>query len=318
MLALVLTLILAVYILGPDVLLRVIVGLFAPPRTTSRPRGEEIARAFIVAAIPMILTFVFSHFILGRFNNVSVLKDFMLGLYGEKSLEDHHEAFFDAAGKIIRLNLEFLLLPVYLLVITAAIWLIHLINHYGQLLRKYKDAPIRRAMLNWLVRPWAAEWHLKLSGVLLPQETDLIRVDVLTKLDVLFRGTLLDHHLASDGSLVSLTLASPQKFHRKELLEARASKTRKATDPAAYWSTPIETHSFVIMAPEIVTLNINYVDPASLVKKPSQVTRVGAGKALSALTAAAKRKSSGKTTAAARPAQGLSRKTGIRKPSSSS
>ena len=315
MLALVLTLILAVYILGPDVLLRVIVGLFAPPRTTSRPQGEEVARAFIVAALPMILTFLVSHFLFGRFNNVSILKDFMLGLYGEKSLEDHHDAFFSAAGKIIQLNLEFLLLPVYLSVILASVWLIHLIRRYGQLLRRYRDAPVRRAMLSWLVRPWAAEWHLKLSGALLPKDTDLIRVDILTKLDVLFRGTLLEHHLAADGSLISLTLASPQKFHRKELLEARASKSRKAIDPAEYWSAPIETNSFVIMASEIVTLNINYVDPDSLAKMPSKVTKAGAGKALSALTAAAQRKSSGKSVGAARPAQGLSRKKVLREPS---
>jgi hypothetical protein len=39
---------------------------------------------------------------------------------------------------------------------------------------------------------------------------------------------------------------------------------------------------FVVMASEIVTLNLNYVDPESLKKKPSLVTQANAGRALAA------------------------------------
>jgi hypothetical protein len=38
---------------------------------------------------------------------------------------------------------------------------------------------------------------------------------------------------------------------------------------------------FVVMASEIVTLNLNYVDPESLKKKPSLVTQANAGRARS-------------------------------------
>jgi hypothetical protein len=284
-LALVVSLVLAVYILGPDVFSRLIVSLFAPARARSQNRTEEIARAFIISAVPTAIIYCIAHFVLHRFSNTSVLKDFLLGLYGDKSLEEHSDAFFDAAATVIRLNVLFLVIPVYTFALGWSISLGLLIRNYGKLLRRWKNYPKLSAILTWLVRPWAAEWHLKLSGVLLPHKTDLIRVDVLTKLDVLFRGTLIEHHLASDGALVSITLAEPQKFKRKELLEARVARPAKHLDTAEYWS-PIEAHSFVIMAAEIVTLNLNYVDSASLKKKPSRVSPNGAKAAL----AAAKRK----------------------------
>jgi hypothetical protein len=284
-LALVVSLVLAVYILGPDVFSRLIVSLFAPARARSRNRTEEIARAFIISVVPIAISYCIAHFGLHRFNNTGVLKDFLLGLYGDKSLEEHSDAFFDAAATVIRLNTQFLLIPVYTFALAWSIGLGLLIRNYGKLLRRWKNDPKFSAVLTWLVTPWAAEWHLKLSGVLLPHKTDLIRIDVLTKLDVLFRGTLIEHHLASDGALVSITLAEPQKFKRKELLEAREARPSKVLDTTDYWS-PIEAHSFVIMAAEIVTLNLNYVDSGSLKKKPIRVSPKGA----EAVLAAAKRK----------------------------
>jgi hypothetical protein len=284
-LALVVSLVLAVYILGPDVFSRLIVSLFAPARARSQNRTEEIGRAFIISAVPTAIIYCIAHFGLHRFSNTNVLKDFLLGLYGDKSLEEHSNAFFVAAATVVRLNVQFLIIPIYTIALAWSIGLGLLIRNYGQLLRRWKNNPKWSAVLTWLVRPWVAEWHLKLSGVLLPRKTDLIRADVLTKLDVLFRGTLIEHHLASDGALISITLAGPQKFKRKELLEAREAMPTKALDTADYWS-PIDAHSFVIMAAEIVTLNLNYVDSASLKKNPSRVSPKGAKAAL----AAAKRK----------------------------
>jgi hypothetical protein len=55
----------------------------------------------------------------------------------------------------------------------------------------------------------------------------------------------------------------------------------KALDAADYWS-PIDAHSFVIMAAEIVTLNLNYVESASFKRNPSRVSPKGAKAALAA------------------------------------
>ena len=278
MLALVLTLILALYILGPDVFSRLVVSFFAPARARSGNRSEEVARAILLSAIPLAIAYLFAHFCLHRFTNIRVFKDFLLGLYGDKSLEDHSDAFFAASGTIIKANLLLLLLPVYTMVLVWSLLLGALIRNYGRVLRWN---PSVGSALERFVRPWAAEWHFKLSDALLPSKSHYIRVDVLTKMDVLFRGTLTEHDLGPDGSLISITLSGPQKFKRQELLDARALKPKRAPDPSSFWS-PIEARMFVVMASEIVTLNLNYVDPESLKRKPSLVTRAAAATALAA------------------------------------
>ena len=286
MLALVLTLILALYILGPDVFSRLIIGSFAPARTRNRNRSEEIARAIVVSAVPITFVYVIAHYGFGRFSNISVLKNFLLGLYGDKSLEDHSDAFFTAAETIIRVNAVFLL-AVYAVVLLWSLQLGYLIKNYGRYLRNLDKQPKRRDLLTWLVRPWVAEWHLKLSDTLLPKKSDYIRLDVLTKLNILYRGTLAEHHLDGDGALVSVTLTNAKKFKREELLADRAAAPGKLVNTALYWS-PIEARSFVIMASEIVTLNLNYVDPLSLEKTP----RLTASEAKKLLEVAAMSKSS--------------------------
>ena len=288
MLALVLTLILAMYILGPDLFSRFVVSQFAPARPRNISRSEEVTRAVLLSSIPVVLVWFVVHYGFHRLSNVSVLRDFLLGLYGEQSLAKNSDVFFPAALKIIRVNVEIMLLPVYALVLVWSVFLGCLIRRYGRLLRQNQKSPFAIATITWLVKPWVAEWHLKLSGALLPNKTDYIRVDVLTKLDVLFRGTLSDHQLASDGSLVNLTLSDPQKFRRQELLRDRlALGPLLEPDSSQYWS-PIEARSFIVMASEIVTLNLNYVDPSSLKNKPRKLTAAGAGKALAAVNASKK------------------------------
>jgi hypothetical protein len=279
-LALVLTLILALYILGPDLFSRLVVSQFVPARPRIANKSEEVARAILLSSIPVTCVWVIAHFMFGRFSNASVLKDFLSGLYGEASLAQTSDKFFAAAIKIIQLNVEVLLAPVYGFVFIVSVGLGILIRSYGRVLRANQNRPKVAAVVTWLVRPWVAEWHLKLSGVLLPRKTDYIQVDVLTKLDVLFRGTLAEHHLAPDGTLISIVLLNPKKFKRKEFLDARRlARARSVPDPANFWSL-IEARSFIIMASEIVTLNLNYVDPESLAKKPTKVSQSIANRAL--------------------------------------
>lgn len=279
MLALTVSLTLALYVLGPDVVLRLVVSFFAPAKAKSSNRTEEIARASMLSLILLTVVYSAAHFGFHRFYNTAVLKDFLLGLYGDSSLEKHSDAFYAAATTVVRINLVFLLLPIYGFVLLWSIALGLIIRKYGRLSRWAEKHPKTRAVLAFLVRPWVAEWHLKLSGTLLPKPTDYIQADILTKINILFRGTLIEPHLGADGGLVSLTLASPRKFKREELLLDRAAEPGTKLDSSLYWSE-IVAQSFIIMASEIVTLNLNYIDPTSLKKKPTRVTPVGAKKAL--------------------------------------
>jgi len=282
-LALVLTLILAVYILGPDLFFRFVVSLFAPAQVRTRNQSEEVARAVFLSILPVFCAWLLAHYAFHRFNNTAVLMDFLRGLYGEEKTAKA-DTFFSAAGTVLRLNLRYIVLPVYALVGLLALILGLTIINLGRLLRLFSLSSKTVKVLNWMVRPWVAEWHLKLSRTLLPADNYSIQVDVLTGLDVLYRGTLTDHQRGPDGSLVSITLTKPQKFKRQELLEARKKSKggQLPPDPSDFWSA-IKADFFVVMAGEIVSMNVTYVDPKALRGQPRWVSPSGAGRALAAL-----------------------------------
>src|SRR5207248_4559891 len=58
MLALVVTLLTAIYLLGPDLLSRFILGFVVPRRKIQQTPSEEIARAILTAAFPLLIACV--------------------------------------------------------------------------------------------------------------------------------------------------------------------------------------------------------------------------------------------------------------------
>jgi hypothetical protein len=281
-LALVLTLILAVYILGPDLFSRWVVGLVVPGRIRNRNRSEEISKALFGSMIPFALAYLFVHFKLHHLSNFDVLKSFFTGIYSDRSFERNPDLFFASLVPVIRAN-GLLVLVIYGLEFCWAVFLIFLIMQCGRILRRLEGFPrIQGAVIN-LIRPWTAEWHLKLSGILLPRKADYTQADVLTKLDILYRGTLTDFDLAPDGMLVSITMEDVKKFRRLEFLEARSEKRSGKVNSALFW-TPIGGRVFVLMASEIISLNLNYIDP-NAAPPTSAVTKSTANQVLSRVKA---------------------------------
>ena len=265
MLALVLTFILALYVLGPDLFSRWLVGYFAPARIRNRSRSEEISSGLFGSLIPIVVSFVVIHSLFHHFNDISVLRTFFSGAYSEKLFDANPSVFFASLRSILKVNIQFLGI-IYFLELAWSALLVWLIKHYGPLLRKYEKKPYVSLSIAHLVRPWTAEWHLKLSGMLLEKKTDYIQVDVLTKMNILYRGRMIEYDLSAEGSLVSITLENTKKFKRDELLEAR--KLNKSVMTTAYWSS-IEGRMFVIMATEVITLNLNYISQKPLQRDPT-------------------------------------------------
>jgi hypothetical protein len=102
--------------------------------------------------------------------------------------------------------------------------------------------------------------------MLIPDKESVIQVDVLTKMDLLYRGILLEHQLSGDGSLVNITLQQARKFRRDELIADRSAGAKPDAEP--YW-TPISGEVFVILASEIATINLQYVPRVRTVKASS-------------------------------------------------
>ena len=284
MLTLVLSLVFALYIAGPDLLLRVSLSLFAPPRVRTRPRGEQLAISLILAVGPfLIAAWLVRHLFLRSYFPASdgALIEFLIGVFSSKQFDASPYQFLGTLPFIFRLNL-WMLGTIYVIVIGIALVLGYLIRNFGRLSRKWTGLPIEGAptnagvrmklhslranALSSVVKPWATPWHLRLSNMLIPDKASVIQVDVLTKMDVLYRGILLEHQLSGDGSLVNITLQQARKFRRDDFVEHRSKAENP--DPTRYW-TSIHGEVFVILAAEIATINLQYVPRVMKVRASS-------------------------------------------------
>lgn len=264
MIALVVSLLVAVYVLGPDLVSRWILGFVAPRKSLVQTRSEEVARGFLWSIIPFVVALMLRH--VGPLslapNSKVDLQTFFSGLYSESFFDQHRQEFFASANSFIYLN-ACLGARLYTIVVVGSVALNFLIGKYG-VMREWIASHPRfswlRAPLSTIILPRVSEWHVILSPMLLPSQDMNIEVDVLTKSGTLYQGAFKDKNLASDGSLQSVTLGNPLRFQRDRYLDDR--KTNLQTDPKKYWKL-IPGQVFVIMGPDITTLNIRHM-PATV------------------------------------------------------
>ncbi|MFP5249404.1 MAG: hypothetical protein ACLGP3_06225, partial [Acidobacteriota bacterium] len=261
MIALVATLLVAIYILGPDLLARWVLGFVVPRKTLALTKSEEITRGFMWAIVPLLMAWWLRH--LGWYSfphNAKIdLQVFFSGLYSETYFNSHQAQFFAASTSFLELN-RCLLLRLYVIVLLGSLLSNFIIQRYGlfrEWLRDRKGAwPLCRSALSTFVLPRISEWHLVLSSVLLPSQTMSIEVDVLTKGGVVYSGRLSDKALSPTGELESLTLDGPRRFRREQYLQSL--RNNQSPNPDDFWRG-IPGNMFVIPASEISTLNIRHI-----------------------------------------------------------
>ena len=265
MIALVATFLIAIYVLGPDLIARWILGFVVPRKNLVLTKSEEILRGMMWSIVPFLLAWWLRHW--GPFalppNAKIDLQVFFSGLYSESFYNEHRADFFSAASAFFELN-RCLTLRLYLIVLVASVIFNILITRYGRIREWLRGRDGFWSLPRWalalFVLPRISEWHLVLSPVLLPSTRMSIEVDVLTKSGIMYSGRLADKALTPSGQLASLTLESPRRFRREHYLEARKA------DPSAkaefFWK-PIPGNLFVIVASEISTLNIRHIPAVS-------------------------------------------------------
>ena len=102
--------------------------------------------------------------------------------------------------------------------------------------------------------------------MLLPSKNLVLSADVLTKNGTLYQGVVKDKMLNSDGTLNSVTLASPRRFLRDQFQKKKDdSPTTKVND---FWHN-IPGNLFIIMGTDITNLNLRYVRENLLAYEPS-------------------------------------------------
>jgi hypothetical protein len=257
MLALVVTLLFALYILGPDAFSRFILGFSIPRRSVTLTKSEEVYRAVLWSGAGLFASIVWlwADGNLARMRDSSTSKVFFAGLYSEQYFRENQNPWFHAALSFFWMNIA-VLWRLYLVVGILSVILIVLIHYYGSIRYRVRNLSWIREFLAAVIPPRIAHWHLLLSPILLRDRGLQIHLDVLIGTDKLYQGRFVDKMLGPDGSLLSITLAQPKRFRREEYIEAKKlHDTAKADD---FWR-PVPTNMFLIMASTIQTINIRYL-----------------------------------------------------------
>ena len=260
MLTLLLSTLVAVYLLGPDLVSRSILSFQVPRRNIVQSRSEEVARAIFIAVVPLAIALAWT-FLSGAFpleGHLSDLETVFSGLYSDKFFEANQPAFFSSLHAFAWMNFS-VLWRLYLLVIAIGLLFNLLIKNYNRIWNRYRRGWLEKPvdfLLTTIVLPRISEWHVLLSGMRLPPGPFILVADILTKAGTLYQGRIQDKMLNADGSLHTITLASPRRFLRDEF------RAESALDPETaasdYWKS-IPGNLFVLMGSDIANLNLKYI-----------------------------------------------------------
>ncbi len=231
-------------------------GFVVTRKNIVQTKSEEVTRAVLWAIFPLLIAYYWA----ARFGNLhscggwNEIKTCFSGIYSESYFNQHREEFFGALSAVAWLN-WCVLWRLYLLVLIGSIMLNLIISKYGYIRHNLIKSRWLRSILALIVLPRISEWHVLLSGILLPSKELRIYVDVLTKGGLMYQGKLEDKALTSDGTLLNITIAEPLRFRREQFLEDRKiNPTVKSED---YWKK-IPGSVFVLLASDITSLNLRY------------------------------------------------------------
>jgi len=266
-LALLVSFLIAVYLLGPDLISRWVLGFVVPRKNLVQSRGEEVTRAILWAAIPLTAAVVWALWTgaLARHGHLVDIETVFSGLESDAFFRDHRPEFFASLHAFLTMNLC-LLWRLYALIIGFSVLFNVLILRYNRIWSRFRSRWVR-SFLSTIVLPRVSEWHVLLSGMLLPAGHFILTADVLTKGNALYQGRVQDKMLNQDGSLHSITLANPRRFQREEFLKYKHDDPETLSDD--FWVS-IPGNLFLMMGSDIANLNLKYIRQKPLSFEPSE------------------------------------------------
>jgi hypothetical protein len=285
--ALFLTFVVAAYLLGPDLVSRFILGFVCPRKNIVQSKGEEITRAVFWAVAPLAaaLFWAWKYGTLLKCAGLPEWKLFFAGAYSDVFFEKHDQAVFHATKAVFLWNVV-VLWRMYLIVVLFWIGVDIIVHNFGSI-RHYLNkeqagkvpdqktfmAVMRRIggaarvilqkFLGFFIIPRVSEWHVLLSSMLTERKDIRVQADILTKGNVLYKGFVADKFLTGDGDLRGIVLADPQRFRREEYMHYKQKHGLITTDSAPYW-TAIPSNTFIVMATEVVSINLQHSSPSAV------------------------------------------------------
>lgn len=269
MLALLVSLLIAVYLLGPNLIARWAADLVVFRKTRAESHAEEVARSVIAAAIPLVLAVAWARWsgALWRSGTQTDVETVFSALQSDNFFQLHHAEFFTSLYRFFWMNYA-ILWRLYLIVLIACAVRVVIVLKYNLIWRRLHRRWMRTLLAT--IVPRISEWDLLFSDMLLPEGTFRIMADVLTKAGGLYQGTVQDRMLNNDGSLASITLANPRRFERAEFRKAKSEDLE--TVPDEFWFN-IPGNLFIVMASDIANLNLRYIRRKPLQFQPSEEER---------------------------------------------
>jgi hypothetical protein len=234
--ALTITLLTALYLLGPSLLSRAIRGLLIPPKITVKSNSEEIANAVVLAIFPLVIAVVWTT-TCGKLQwkaHIPEIETFFSCVSDDKFFDGHRVLFFGDLPTIVQINWS-LLWRLYTISCVYSLCLSLAVINYGRLRYSLKDYPKLRQLLTVVVNSSVSDWHLLLSNVSLQNSHMESHIDLLIRSGILYRGKLEQAVLSTGGEVSGLILSSPFRFERDRFLDMeRQAKQPKSDD---FWRT---------------------------------------------------------------------------------
>jgi hypothetical protein len=255
MLTLAVTFLATLYLLGPDLLVRWVIGFAAPRRTAPTNRGEELMRAVLWAAVPLSFAslWVWKRHILTRWGHWSAVDNVFICLGGNCSSTDRANLWPSLRG-VAGMNWS-LLWREYLIVLLGASLLAWFTVNFARLRRRVSNPKLRLIFAS-IITSQLADWHVWLSDMLLPEDGLELVADVLTKNGTLYEGRVGKRTIGADGSLQTISLDQPRRFQTAEHAEAKKLQPDVKRDD--FWRE-IPGNTFIILGSDIVNVNLFYV-----------------------------------------------------------
>jgi len=257
--ALAASVVLALYLIIPGLLSRFIYRLFIPLRVISGGKTEA-SRAAASSIVPFLIALLVVWHAPGL-NGFPVkagrpefrAQDYRLiasCLYSESIFIQNTQAFWQALERTVPRQTLFLFWY-YSLTAVVALGLGYLTASYGRFGRNR----YYRWFANKFLFPRISEWHPLFTAFVFPDKQTVVRAEILTTGDTLYRGRISEHFVDADGKLTGLILTEARRFDRRTYLldwqENRQVKTE------AYWRD-IPGAKMYMFADKMVNLNLNY------------------------------------------------------------
>jgi hypothetical protein len=269
LLALLVSFLIAVYLLGPNLIARWAADLVVFRKTRAESHAEEVARSIISAAIPLLVAIAWARWSGAMWSSGTQadVETVFSALQSDNFFQQHHAQFFTSLYAFFWMNYA-ILWRLYLIVLIACAVRVFVVLNYNRIWRRLHQRWMRTLLAT--IVPRISEWDLLFSDMLLPEGTFRIMADVLTKTGGLYQGTIQDRMLNNDGSLASITLANPRRFERAEFRKAKAEDIETVSDE--FWFN-IPGNLFIVMASDIANLNLRYIRRKPLSFQPSEEER---------------------------------------------